>query len=174
MKGIFWIKGIPVAPLAILIRPRGDDLLEDALLRIKESGIQTLVSMMENWEADSLGLADEGQLAKEIGLKFLTFPIPDTRIPIDAAAFRSFVIDLASRLREGEHIGIHCRGSIGRSTVAAACALMHLGWRADKALDAIEDARGCAVPDTQEQEEFILHYKVQPGATSAQADSRES
>jgi protein-tyrosine phosphatase len=162
MKGIFWIKGSPHAPLAIVIRPRGDDLLEDELHRIKHSGIQTLVSMMEDWEADSLGLADEGQLAKEIGLKFLTFPIPDTRVPLNAAAFRNFVTGLASRLRDGEHIGIHCRGSIGRSTVAAACALMHLGWRADKALEAIEDARGCTVPDTQEQEEWILHYKAQP------------
>jgi protein-tyrosine phosphatase len=162
MNGIFWIKGNPHAPLAIVIRPRGDHLLEDELQRIKQSGIQTLVSMMEDWEADSLGLADEGQLAKEIGMKFLSFPIPDTRVPLDAAAFRSFVTGLASRLRDGEHIGIHCRGSIGRSTVAAACALMHLGWHADKALEAIQDARGYPVPDTQEQEDWILRYKTQP------------
>jgi protein-tyrosine phosphatase len=162
MKGIFWIKGTPPAPLAIVIRPRGDDLLEDELLRIKNGDIQTLVSMMEDWEADSLGLADEGPLALEIGLKFLTFPIPDTRVPRDAAAFRSFIAGLAGRLRDGEHIGIHCRGSIGRSTVAAACALMHLGWSADDALVAIEDARGYPVPDTQEQEEWILRYKTQP------------
>jgi protein-tyrosine phosphatase len=162
MNGIFWIKGRPRVPLAIVIRPRGDDLLEDELLRIKESGIETLVSMMEDWEADSLGLADEGPLALEIGLKFLTFPIPDTRVPLDAAAFRSFVAGLAGRLRDGEHIGIHCRGSIGRSTVAAACALMHLGWPADEALEAIEDARGCTVPDTQEQEDWILNYKTRP------------
>ncbi|MFY9854153.1 MAG: hypothetical protein WAK26_09790 [Terracidiphilus sp.] len=162
MKGIFWIKGNPHAPLAIVIRPRGDELLEDALLRIKQSGIHTLVSMMEDWEADSLGLADEGILARQIGLRFLNFPIPDTRVPLDAEAFRNFVTGLASRLSAGEHIGIHCRGSIGRSTVAAACALMHLGWRADMALEAIEDARGCPVPDTQEQEEWILHYKAQP------------
>jgi protein-tyrosine phosphatase len=162
MNGIFWIKGSPHAPLAIVIRPRGDDLLEDELRRIKNSGIETLVSMMENWEADSLGLADEGQLAKEIGLQFLSFPIPDTRVPIDAAAFRTFAAGLAGRLSAAEHIGVHCRGSIGRSTVAAACALMHLGWRADMALAAIEDARGYPVPDTQEQEDWILNYKTQP------------
>lgn len=162
MKGIFWIKGSPPAPLAIVIRPRGNDLLEDELRRIKQSGIQTLVSMMENWEADSLGLGDESQLAGEIGLQFLTFPIPDTRVPADTAAFRAFVAGLADRLRAGEHLGVHCRGSIGRSTVAAACTLMHLGWRADKALAAIEDARGYPVPDTDEQEYWILHYKTQP------------
>jgi protein-tyrosine phosphatase len=162
MNGIFWIKGSPEARLAIVIRPHGDDLLEDELLRIKQSGIQTLVSMMEDWEADSLGLADEGQLARQIGLQFLTFPIPDTRVPADAATFRSFVSGLADRLSAGEHIGIHCRGSIGRSTVAAACALMHLGWSARDALAAIEDARGYPVPDTQEQEDWILRYKTRP------------
>lgn len=162
MNGIFWIKGRPHAPLAIVIRPHGDDLLEDELLRLKQSGIETVVSMMEDWEADSLGLADEGQLAKQVGLKFLNFPIPDTRIPLNAEAFRNFVTGLATRLSAGEHIGIHCRGSIGRSTVAAACALMHLGWSADRALEAIEDARGYPVPDTQEQEEWILHYKALP------------
>jgi protein-tyrosine phosphatase len=162
MNSIFWIKGSPPAPLAIVIRPSGDELLEDALHRIKQSGIQTLVSMMEDWEADSLGLADEGQLARQIGLQFLSFPIPDTRVPIDAAAFRTFAAGLAGRLRAGEHIGVHCRGSIGRSTVAAACALMHLGWSADEALGAIEDARGYPVPDTQEQEDWILDYKTQP------------
>jgi|SRR5271166_807395 len=162
MNGIFWIKGSPEARLAIVIRPQGDDLLEGELQRIKEGGVETLVSMMEDWEADSLGLADEGQRARQIGLEFLTFPIPDARIPLDAAAFRAFAAGLAGRLSAGEHIGIHCRGSIGRSTVAAACALMHLGWSADDALAAIEDARGHPVPDTQEQEEWILHYKAQP------------
>lgn len=162
MKGIFWIKGSPPAPLAIVIRPRGDDLLEDELRRMKQSGIQTLISMMENWEADSLGLGDEGHIAGQIGLQFLTFPIPDTRVPADTAAFRTFVAGLADRLRSGEHLGVHCRGSIGRSTVAAACTLMHLGWRADKALVAIEDARGYPVPDTDEQEDWILRYKTEP------------
>ena len=162
MSDIFWIKGNPPAPLAIVLRPRGDEWLEDELLRMKQGGIQTLVSLLERDEAVLLGLADEAPIAEHIGLKFLSHPIPDTEIPSNIAAFQSFAAGLASRLRAGEKVGVHCRGSIGRSTVTAACALIHLGWTPRAALDAIEAARGCTVPDTQEQEDWILHYKVKP------------
>ena len=97
-----------------------------------------------------------------LGLKFISYPIPDTHIPVDTASFRAFAARLADRLRAGEHIGVHCRGSIGRSTVTAACALIHLGWTPKEALAAIEAARGFSVPDTQEQEDWILRYKAQP------------
>lgn len=162
MSQVFWIKGSPPAPLAILLRPRGEDLLAGELLLIKQAGIQTLVSLLENWEADFLGLGDEGSLAGRIGLQFLSYPIPDAHIPSDMASFRAFAADLAGRLRAGEHIGVHCRGSIGRSTVAAACALIHLGWEPETALVAVEEARGCPVPDTGEQADWILRYKPLP------------
>ena len=64
------------------------------------------------------------------------------------------------RLRSGERIGIHCWGSIGRATVAAACTLIHLGWQSAAALAAVEAARGCPVPDTEEQQIWIMQYKA--------------
>jgi protein-tyrosine phosphatase len=69
---------------------------------------------------------------------------------------------LASRLRAGEHIGVHCRGSVGRATVTAACTLVELGWAPNAALAAIEAARGCPIPDTDEQEFWILNYRKKP------------
>ncbi len=128
MNEIFWIIGDPPAPLAIVPCPFGGRGLESELLRMKRGGIETLVSMLERDEAIYLDLADEGAVAEKIGLQFLSFPIPDTEIPPDTAAFRRFVRGLADRLRGGERIGMHCRGSIGRSTVAAACTLIELGW----------------------------------------------
>ena len=159
---IFWIIGDPPAPLAIVLCPRGGDWLEDELIRMKQEGIETLVSLLEADEAVMLGLAEEARLAQQAGLTFLSFPIPDTQTPPDSAAFQKFVRDLANRLRAGEHIGIHCRGSIGRSTVIAACTLIQLGWTPRAALAAIQTARGCVVPDTQEQEDWILHYQAKP------------
>jgi protein-tyrosine phosphatase len=160
VNDIFWIKGHPPATLAIVLRPRGDEWLEDELLRMKQGGIQTLVSLLERDEAILLGLADEHPIADHIGLKFLSYPIPDTEIPSNLAAFQTFAAGLADRLRAGERIGVHCRGSIGRATVTAACALIHLGWTPRAALAAIQAARGCMVPDTQEQEDWILRYKA--------------
>jgi protein-tyrosine phosphatase len=159
---VFWIEGNPPVGLAIVLRPQGDHLLSDDLLQIKQSGVDTLVSMLDPTEAVWLGLEDEGPLAEQLGMRFLSYPILDVHVPADVDTFRAFVLGLADRLRAGERIGIHCRGSIGRSTVAAACTLIHLGWKAKEALAAIQAARGCMVPDTREQERWILKYRAQP------------
>jgi protein-tyrosine phosphatase len=162
VNDIFWIKGDSPVPLAIVLRPRGGDWLQDELLRMKEAGIQTLVSLLERFEAAFLDLSEESRVAKQVGIQFLSFPIPDTHVPPDTPAFQNFVYYLASRLRAGETIGVHCRGSIGRATVTAACTLIQLGWSPEVALAAIEAARGCPVPDTQEQEYWILNYQPKP------------
>lgn len=162
MDDVFWIKGNPPVGLAVVLRPRGDDWLSDELLRYKSSGVEVLVSLLEPSEATWLGLRDEGPLAEAAGMHFLSFPILDVHVPHDVASFRAFVENLADRIRAGERIGVHCRGSIGRSTVTAACTLIHLGWSAKDAVRAIQAARGCEVPDTEEQLRWILRYKAQP------------
>jgi protein-tyrosine phosphatase len=159
---IFWVKGDPSISLAIVLKPRGDDWLKDDLARIRRSGVGTLVSLLEPDEAVWLGLGDESKLAEEVGLRFLSHPIRDVTVPKDLAAFRAFVSGLAERLRGGERIGMHCRGSIGRAPTTAACTLMHLGWSARDALAAIESARGYPIPDTPEQLRWILNYKAKP------------
>ena len=162
MNDIFWIEGNPPTSLAIVLCPLEGDGLEDELFEMKCDGIETLVSLLEQDEADMLGLGEEGHLAEKIGLRFLSHPIPDVHVPANTADFQAFVADLADRLRAGEHIGVHCRGSIGRATVTAACTLIQLGWIPKDALAAIEAARGLSVPDTREQEDWILRYKAKP------------
>jgi len=156
VKDIFWIQGDPHLPLAIVMKPRPGDWLEDDLIRMKRDGIQTLVSLLETDEAEMLGLGEEGPLAKKAGMEFLSHPIPDVHVPPNLTSFQKFVAGLANRLR------VHCRGSIGRATVTAAATLIQLGWTPKAALAAIQAARGCTVPDTQEQEEWILNCKAQP------------
>ena len=148
--------------MAIVLRPQGEATLKDELLEIKYSGVETLVSLLEPNEARWLGLENEGPLAHEAGMRFLSYPILDVHVPDDADSFRAFVSYLAERLRAGERIGVHCRGSIGRSTVTAACTLIHMGWKPKAALAAIQKARGCYVPDTAEQRRWILKYKAEP------------
>jgi protein-tyrosine phosphatase len=167
IKEIFWIAlpegaapGAPTPKLAIVLRPRGGQFLLSEIVKFKEAGIRILVSLMGAKEAVEFGLADEPAIAEELGLMFLPFPIPDGTVPRDLVSFRGFVQDLAERLKAGRAIGIHCQGSIGRSTVTAACTLIHLGWKPGAALAAIHEARGCMVPDTQEQEDWIMNYKA--------------
>ncbi|MGB8031250.1 MAG: hypothetical protein WCF30_16485 [Terracidiphilus sp.] len=162
MDDVFWIEGKPPVGLAVVLRPRDNESLKQDLLRFRQSGVEVLVSLLEPSEAIWLGLRDEGPLAEAAGMHFLSYPILDVHVPANVASFRAFVAGLADRLRAGERIGVHCRGSIGRSTVTAACTLIHMGWNAKDALRAIEVARGCGVPDTEEQLRWILKYKAQP------------
>jgi protein-tyrosine phosphatase len=159
VRDIFWIKRDSPLALAIVLRPQGGRWLEMDLRRLRQEGIETLVSLLEEDEAAYLGLAEEGALAERNGIRFLSHSIPDANTPQAAASFQAFAAELADRLRAGEHIGVHCRGSIGRSSVTAACALIELGWKPEAALAAIEAARGCPVPETLEQEKWILRYK---------------
>ncbi len=162
MSDIFWIGGNPPPGLAIVTRPRGTEWLGEEMLMLKRDGIDVLVSLLEPREAEWLGLEDERVEAEKAGIAFLNFPIPDTHVPASRADFREFVMDLAQRLKQGERIGVHCRGSIGRATVTAACTLIHLGWKPWDALAAVEATRGCAVPDTEEQLAWITAYEAQP------------
>jgi protein-tyrosine phosphatase len=159
---VFWIEGNPPVALAIVLCPRGGSILKDELREIARSGVRVLVSLLEPDEAHWLGLAEEGALAGELGMHFISYPIQDVHVPANVPTFRKFVSGLADRLRAGERIGMHCRGSIGRAPLTAACTLIHLGWDAQDALAAIRAARGYEIPDTTEQLRWILKYKAQP------------
>jgi protein-tyrosine phosphatase len=95
-----------------------------------------------------------------MGLEYCSFPIPDRHVPGNRQQFRSFIEELTMPLRAGTKIGVHCRGSIGRASITAACTLIHLGWKAENALAAVESARGCPIPDTQEQRQWILGFEA--------------
>jgi len=161
-QNIFWIEGEPGARLAVVLRPRPEDWLEEDLRRYSQNGIEAIVSLLEPREAAWLGLGLEETLAYQVGMEFLNYPIPDVHVPGDTASFRGFVSGIADRLVAGRSIGVHCRGSIGRSTVTAACALIHIGWKPGAAIEAIRKARGCDVPDTEEQRNWIMKYRAEP------------
>src|SRR5271156_1117890 len=159
MKDIYWIQHDKHPHLAIVARPRGEEWLEADLENLKRGGIDVLVSLLPSEEAAALGLAAEGELARSKGVDFVSYPIPDRTTPADAESFRLLITRLAEDVREGKHVGAHCRGCIGRATVTAAAVLIHLGVKPEDALDMIEDARGCPVPDTSEQRNWILQLK---------------
>jgi len=140
--------------------PRGNEMLKRQMKALAHGGIETVVSLLQVKEASRLGLEDEAIMAKKAGMKFLSFPVPDHSLPPDLPAFQEFVAGLATRVRKGERIGVHCLGSIGRSTITTACTLVELGFDAADALEAIERVRGCPVPDTPAQEQWILQYRA--------------
>jgi protein-tyrosine phosphatase len=113
-------------------------------------GLETLVSLLTREERDELGLTQESEWCRAHRVTFLELPIPDRGLPSSAQ-----LRDLWERLPAGR-VAVHCRAGIGRSAVVAAYLMVRSGWQANKALERIREARGCDVPDTEEQRDFVL------------------
>ena len=142
--------------VAIIARPRGGDWLGDELSALSREGIEVLVSMLTEDESRELGLERESEYCEAAAITFVNLPIPDRSVPSAANKFLRSVDQLAEMVRAGRFLGVHCRASIGRSSVLAVSVLARLGWNVDEAFDAVETARGCSIPDTQEQWQWVI------------------
>lgn len=158
MKTICWIGEAQPSQLAIVLRPHGDFGLQADLEALKADGIDLLVSLLTPEDEAELGLGAEKKIAGDLGLRFIAYPIPDRQTPSDLAGFRRLIAGLCDEVRAGRKIGAHCRGCIGRSTILIASILIELGWEPMRAVSQIQDARGCSVPDTPGQLEWILEF----------------
>ena len=147
----YWI----TSRLGIVPRPRGGDWLDDEMLSLREAGIDVVASMLEMDEARELGLGREASSAQEIGLTFLNFPVPDGGVPLDVSSFVRFLEKLEHLLTRGRSVGVHCRACIGRASITSASLLMRSGVPPEDAWRQISAVRGCPVPDTIEQRDWV-------------------
>jgi len=155
---VYWIPTPCSGRLAILPHPRGDEALAKDLRSLKEQGVTLLVSLQEEAEAEGYGLKDEARRCEEIGLRFRRFPIPDHNVPpFDRATFE-FIEALAREVRAGEGVAVHCMAGIGRSGLVCIAVLIALGMEPVAAMDAASEARGFALPETDEQCLWLRDY----------------
>lgn len=141
--------------LSITPRPRGGDWLEDDISRLARSGVDTLVSLLTREEEVELGLADEAALCADRGIELVSLPVPDLGVPANSSGFVQVVLDLASALRAGRHVAVHCRQSVGRSGLLAVSIALAAGIPLDRAIEEVTRARGVQVPETPAQLEWL-------------------
>ncbi|MBV8880156.1 MAG: dual specificity protein phosphatase family protein [Planctomycetaceae bacterium] len=152
---IFWIDTMGPGRLAVMPRPRGGVGLEEDLRGLKDDGVDILVSLLTPDEEAYLDLQREGEAARRHGLTFHSHPIGDRGIPADPAPLWTLAKALAGRHAEGRTIAAHCRMGIGRSPLLLASILVARGAAPDDAWAAISAARGCIVPDTIAQRDWL-------------------
>jgi protein-tyrosine phosphatase len=155
---LYWIEGPWQGKLAILPRPRGGDWLEDEVQGWRATGIDVIVSLLTSDEVADLDLGQEGGLCEAHGIDFRAFPIVDRSVPASRKATLDFVKKLAKLLAEGKSIAIHCRQGIGRSALIAACLLVLSGIVPDAAFLRVSEGRGCSVPETSEQRQWLMEF----------------
>jgi protein-tyrosine phosphatase len=117
-----------------------------------------LVSKLQADEAAELGLSAEAELCEAGGIIFRSFPIPDRETPHATASFSQFVEDLRAEVHAGHSVAVHCRASIGRSSLLLAALLTAEGFTAEDAFRRLSIARGLQVPDTQDQVRWVEQF----------------
>jgi protein-tyrosine phosphatase len=156
----FWIETGHTGRLGIMPRPRSGEWLEDEIAGWKAGGVDAVLCLLQPDETVELELQSEKRLCRDAGIDYLTFAIPDRGVPADAVMFKQLALDVCDRLRSGQSVAIHCRAGIGRASLAAACVMILMGFKADKALPLIARARGLPVPDTEFQRDWIREFEA--------------
>ena len=144
--------------MAIIPRPRGHDWLPDDIAFLRRAGVDLVVSALTAVETEELGLLEESRCCRSSGLEFVSFPIEDRSVPASLSEFNDLLDSVMESLRKGKAVAVHCRAGIGRSSIIAAAALIRNGLSADAAFGAIEESRGCPVPDTPEQRQWMENF----------------
>ena len=75
-----WVEGPWQGRLALAARPRGGEWLEDEMEIWRRAGIDTVFSLLTPEEEQDLDLAKEAATVRALGMKFLSFPIPDRQV----------------------------------------------------------------------------------------------
>jgi protein-tyrosine phosphatase len=158
---LYWVTGTGPLHLATMPCPRGGEWLETDMRALQAECVDILVSLLTAQEIKELDLSQEPELCRNHGIEYRSFPIPDRDVPPSFPLVLDFTRKLERELSAGKAIAIHCRVGIGRSSLLAACVLVVNGKSAIDAFNQIRQARGCHVPDTGAQfdwvEEFARH-----------------
>jgi protein-tyrosine phosphatase len=155
---IYWIPAAFSGRLGIVPRPRGGDWLEEEISAWRAAGVDVVVSALTAAEVEEFSLSQEERECGNNGIEYFSFPIEDREVPTTLLDTVKLVSSLEARLNAGKSVVIHCRQGIGRSSLLAACVLNAGGTTAEEALQAIGLARGCPVPETHEQRDWIMEF----------------
>ena len=140
--------------LSTMTRPDGFGALDNALAALRAAGVDVLVSLLADDEAEEEGLAYEAEWAKAHGLTFYRLPTQDHHAP-DRDATAMLAKTLHGHLTRGDSVVVHCWAGIGRSSTVAAATLLLEGYEPGAAWRLISAARGYEVPDQQSQRDLI-------------------
>ncbi|WP_189157578.1 protein-tyrosine phosphatase family protein [Lentzea pudingi] len=140
-----------------MCHPAGGVYLEGKVRALRRLGVDVLVSAQTDEERVECDLVDQERVVVAAGLRYVCLPIPDRSVP-DVASAVAVVEPLDALYRRGAHVVFHCWAGIGRSSLLAGLLLGMEGVEPGEAWRLISEARGCSVPDTAEQGEWLTGW----------------
>ncbi len=156
---IYWIDTYEQGNIGMMARPKGNDWLEDEIIKLNKLGINMVVSLLEKHEERELNIEKEHEFCPKHNIEFINFPIKDRGVPKDINSFLQLISSINQRLKHGKKIAIHCRMGIGRTSILAAGALIRNGNDPESVFEFLSEKRTLTVPDTNEQIEWVQSLK---------------
>lgn len=155
---LYTVEGLPVGKISIMARPRGGDWLFDEARAMREAGVDVVVSCLTSKEERDLDLEDEAECCAQQEIAYFSFPIRDFSVPAFSVTTFSMLEQLHAYLCAGKHVALHCRQGFGRSPMVAASLLVLSDFSPDQAFELLSRARMYAVPETEEQREWVVRF----------------
>lgn len=151
---LFPVEGPWSGRLAVCLRPRSGWFLDDDVQSLRANGYDTLVTAITHDEIRKLDLTALPEACARAGVTFHHFPVGNLQVPPLEIAL-PVLGAWNQHLADGGGLALHCWASVGRSPTLTAALLVLGGVPADDAWERIRLSRGCAVPDTREQREWV-------------------
>lgn len=155
---LHWVDGPWPGKLALAARPRGGEWLAEEIADWRRNGVNAVFSLLTVEEERDLDIAGGAAEARAHGMRFLSYPIPDRRVPDSESNLAKALEKMEAELTAGRNVVLHCRQGIGRTGLVAACLLLTKGIDPETAVVRLSAARGTPIPETLEQRQWIDHY----------------
>lgn len=137
--------------------------LDSDLDAISAWGADAVVTLLEGFELEMLGIAALPALLVDRNIEWHHLPIRDVDIP--DRTFEEKWRESGQRLRtilsQGGKVLLHCRGGIGRTGTIAARLLVEFGFKPSHAIELVRTTRPGTI-ETAAQERYVLTLKKWP------------
>ena len=131
-------------------------------------GADIVVTLLEEFELQMLGIPALPSLLEDRGIEWHHLPIRDLDIP--DYHFEERWLESGQRLKSilfnGGKVLLHCRGGIGRTGTIAARLLVEFGYKPSDAVALVRETRPGTI-ETAAQEQYVLKLKKWPKHSAA-------
>jgi protein-tyrosine phosphatase len=155
-KARLWGAGRPSYP----DEPPTAEAVETGVLAWRESGVDLVLSLIEDWEVPRRAPGLFEALARQ-RIEVQRFPIADFGVPREAPTFGRLLRDVVDRLAAGDGILVHCNAGLGRTAVVLASILKAHGLALDPVTELRRIYRPTAMQDPV-QETFVRELLTAP------------
>lgn len=117
--------------------------LDTSLAQLKQQGVAAIVTALDESELASKGVAELGEKAQQLGMKWFQIEIEDDCAPGDefAAKWQQASPELHHVIAQGGKVAMHCMGGSGRTGLLAAHFLLEKQWQLDDIVREVQALR---------------------------------